>query len=438
MPNLIEKKDQFAALHNLIINSNLGFRSDIEIKIFLEMLYKVLSGQEKGTKLFEVELFEAIDFTGGKQYNLIKQKLIDIKKIVFTPVDDEAKQCFHQYVIIPNAKIKNKKIYAKFESDFVDFINENRINFTKVPLLHVMPMQSIYSIKLYTMFLKEFSYRDIFEISLEKLRKLLNLDNHILSDVRDFKKRILNQAQKEFLLYANIKFRYESIKDWRVITGFKFYLSKSAPTDSKVLRLLDNSRLIKDNPELFASEIMKKHIPAEVAAQIKDEDPEKIIYYFEKAKKTKDINDHNFGRYLFGFIFADLDNFKLIKKEAVCKSKDVESENKADELIKKHLFKKSWKDAFEIKEKMGDDYIIACYEYTASRKRVKNFEDYFYKLILKAVKNPDLIKQKQKKTSVFIQTVTQKAESSKALNDEFDAEIEQIKKRVEEESKKWI
>ena len=113
--------------------------------------------------------------------------------------------------------------------------------FTQYKLANILSMKSKYSPRIYEILkCNEFKRQGYIEIEIEELRKLLKVDN-LYPLYADFKKRVLQQAQKELTKLSDISFEFEEIKTSRSVTSIKFLIKSNeakkgnAPKSKKVL-----------------------------------------------------------------------------------------------------------------------------------------------------------------------------------------------------------
>ena len=96
--------------------------------------------------------------------------------------------------------------------------------FTQYKLSNILSMKSKYSPRLYEILkCNEFKKQKYIEIDIYELRKLMRCDL-IYPLYADFKRRVIDQAQKELKNLSDISFDFEEIKTGRTITSLKFYI----------------------------------------------------------------------------------------------------------------------------------------------------------------------------------------------------------------------
>lgn len=96
--------------------------------------------------------------------------------------------------------------------------------FTQYKLANILSMKSKYSPRVYEILkCNEFKKQGYIEIEVEELRKLLKADN-IYPRYNDFKRKVLEQTQKELKRISDISFDFEEVKTGRKVTALRFYI----------------------------------------------------------------------------------------------------------------------------------------------------------------------------------------------------------------------
>jgi Protein involved in initiation of plasmid replication len=116
------------------------------------------------------------------------------------------------------------KVTLKFNPDLKPYMIQLKEKFTEYQLSNVLTMKSKYSPRIYEILkCNEFKKQKYTEIEVETLRKLLKAEN-IYPMYADFKRKVIQQAQKELNSLTDISFDFEEIKTGRKVTSIKFYI----------------------------------------------------------------------------------------------------------------------------------------------------------------------------------------------------------------------
>lgn len=115
-------------------------------------------------------------------------------------------------------------VTLKFSPDLKPYMLKLSNMFTQYKLANILCMKSKYSPRIYEILkCNEFKKQGYIEIEIHDLRKLLKAEN-IYPLYGDFKRRILQQTQKELKKLSDISFEFDEIKTGRSITSIKFYI----------------------------------------------------------------------------------------------------------------------------------------------------------------------------------------------------------------------
>ena len=102
--------------------------------------------------------------------------------------------------------------------------------FTQYKLGNILSMKSKYSPRIYEILkCNEFKRQGYIEIEIDDLRKLLKAEN-IYPKYNDFKRKIIEQTQKELSKLSDIYFDFEEIKTGRKVTSIRFFIKSKIPT----------------------------------------------------------------------------------------------------------------------------------------------------------------------------------------------------------------
>lgn len=96
--------------------------------------------------------------------------------------------------------------------------------FTQYKLANILSMKSKYAPRIYEILkCHEFKKQGYIEIDIDELRKLLKCDM-IYPLYADFKRRVIEQGQKELEKMSDISFNFEEMRLGRKVTSLKFYI----------------------------------------------------------------------------------------------------------------------------------------------------------------------------------------------------------------------
>ena len=150
-----------------------------------------------------------------------------------------------------------KVIELCFDPKLRPYLLELKKQFTVYKLSFIVQFQSAYTIRLYQL-LKQYQNIGHRTFELEALRLLLGIDTKLYPEFKEFKRRVLNQAKKEFEVDAasksDITFECEYVREARRIVQIKFIIISQKPkalnkTNSQPLIISKIVKLLEQIPE---------------------------------------------------------------------------------------------------------------------------------------------------------------------------------------------
>lgn len=218
---LVKKSNYF------IMNSSYDLSVE-EQKIILTLasMVKVEDEEFKRYKFNIAEFMNLIGVKNKQKYTQIPRITKQLMKKVF---EIEEGDMLIQIAWLSSVVYKKGRGYVELEFSprLKPYMLELNSKFTQYKLGNILMMKSKYSSRIYE-FLKcnEFKKQKMVEFSLDELRQLLKAENTYLL-YADFKRYVLNAAQKEINALTDISVEFEEIKKGRKVDKIKFYISKN-------------------------------------------------------------------------------------------------------------------------------------------------------------------------------------------------------------------
>lgn len=130
-------------------------------------------------------------------------------------------------------------VTLKFSPDLKPYMLQLKEKFTQYQLANVLTMKSKYSPRIYEILkCNEFKKQGYTEVEIDELRRLLKTEN-IYPLYADFKRKVIQQAQKELKALTDISFEFEEIKTGRKVTSIRFYIKSNTKPIDEVSATLD-------------------------------------------------------------------------------------------------------------------------------------------------------------------------------------------------------
>jgi len=213
----------------------------IKANSLIEAKYK-LSAREQKVLLFLISKLDSKSSNPGYVYQTHVDEIMQVLKDSGIKWGD-AYTCFTEIIMLLKSKPisiysegelimanwlgtvslveKSGVVKFSFDSLIAPFLFEIKKNFTKYPLKHVIKLRSTYSIRIYEL-LKQYAKLGERKFDLMELRQLLGIEDDLYPRFFDFKKRVIEPAQKEIAEHTDIAFTYLKIKQKRTIIGLVF------------------------------------------------------------------------------------------------------------------------------------------------------------------------------------------------------------------------
>jgi|TARA_R110002049_G_C9167982_1_gene561633 plasmid replication initiation protein len=126
-------------------------------------------------------------------------------------------------------------IKIMFSHDIMPLITRLDKRYTEYDLIQISDLKSIYSLRVFEMFMQWIGNRNPPAIKLEDFRERLGLADNQYETMSDFKKRVLNPSLAEINLKTNIEASYEQEKEGVKIVGFRLISKYKKPIKNKVI-----------------------------------------------------------------------------------------------------------------------------------------------------------------------------------------------------------
>ena len=243
----------------------------------------------------------------------------------------------------------------KFDPDLKPYLLQLKREFTKSRLLILTQFQSIYSIRIYQL-LKQYKKIGHREFRIDEFKEILGLKKTQYPAFKDFRRRVLNQAKKEFekkdkagRCQCDLTFQLEIIREGRKIAKLKFII-----IPQKYIIPLDAVDQQNEEPEpQQAPQTVKEQLVyygiSEKQAdgflnQMRETEVLDILAYYSDLLKSGQVKNTN-GAYLA----------KLLREGATVKSSYEKDKETEEELRKKQReFERKQKELEELAQKKAE------------------------------------------------------------------------------------
>jgi len=167
------------------------------------------------------ELVEMLDI--DINYAVVRDRCRNLLKR-FVEIETEEDWIGYQWFSLVHYKKKEGKLKLRINDELKPYLLRLKKEFTRLVTKQVMQFRSVYSIRIY-MLCKQYQSIGKRKLELKELRKKLGIDLGQYIKYNDFKKRILEHAQKEINELSDIEIEFEEIKQVRKVTEILFFIN---------------------------------------------------------------------------------------------------------------------------------------------------------------------------------------------------------------------
>ncbi|UZR99922.1 replication initiation protein [Chondrinema litorale] len=312
---------------NYLVNAEYNL-SPIEMKIIYLMAMQVKKGDED-FKTYRMRIRDFQDIVGVDSDALyvrmeeIVQRLM--KRIVRVRHDNGD---LDQFPFLARASHKNKKgiIELKFAPDLKPHLIDLKERFTSFYDYNVLSLKSTHSMRIYEL-LKQYEKIGYRVEKVARIKQMLGIETKYRS-YNYFKKRVIEQAQKDLTNHCDISFVFSEIKEGRKVDSIKFVIKRQ-----KKIEFFNNRHWNPDEEhqalvsQMIEMGITEKEAAAFVREYSKAELEEKIQYTKDRFKEGKIRNS---GAYLKTLIIDEVEVVSPIEKELA--ESELEKKTKQEEI----------------------------------------------------------------------------------------------------------
>ena len=228
---------------------------------------------------------------GGKEYQIFTAAVDECLKTVIsieTGITAKGKKSWEKFQWFDHAKFNAETgiCTMRFSKELADFLKEFKKVYSKINLSDIGKLQSKYGIRIFEL---ARSYSSLegkdgnpentwyFERSLQEIRKIFELPANMYPEIRDFRKRVIEEPVKEINNAGiGLEIATESVKQGRKLAGIRFNCQQTArklPAKRGRKKKADTTQLelpnipTADQTERFEKELehLKELYPAEFA-----------------------------------------------------------------------------------------------------------------------------------------------------------------------------
>jgi len=220
-----------------------------DLKLFKLIISKVNSQNILFDEFYEITSNELKELNINPKH-LYNTVLTSLKKLanVYMKIESEKKDEIKEVGLIQNNftfKKYSSKFYISFHQDMKDYLLDIQEKYTRYPLEDILNLKLKHSLKLYE-YLKSISFNELI-ISLEKLKKRIDIPNESYDKYGIFKQKVLEPVLKEINEKTSINVKYEPIKDGRKVVKIKFTIERKKIQKNNLIEIITTKETNQDN-----------------------------------------------------------------------------------------------------------------------------------------------------------------------------------------------
>ena len=217
-----------------------------------------------------------------KNKNIYAQVAAVTRRLMRRVIEIETldEQRFLQIHWISSAEYHRGKGYVDlcFDPKLKPYLLHLKDQFTSIALQYAIQLRSVYAIRIYEL-LKQYQRLKQRTLAVAELRRMLAIDEHKYTLIKDFRRRVIDIAQREINAKTDLCFEYDPIKTGRKITHFRFRIAANVPTPPPAVA--DNQERAKLVRHLEAHGVT----PAEAGRLTASYAPERIAWHLAELQR---------------------------------------------------------------------------------------------------------------------------------------------------------
>jgi len=206
-------------------------------------------------KINRNDLLDIAGLDARRDFRHIKNACKSLNEKVLVFVDNEGKE-FKTSSFITESELKNGELKLGFYGRVIPFFNKLKKRFTSYDLLQTKQFTGKYTIRFYEL-IKQYEKIGKRKIAIETLRKMFQLEHKYLV-YADFRRSVINSAQKELKEKSDLYFEYKQNKEGRNIASITLTIKlNSSSIDKKYYLQRVNDYLASQSVNDFYKDLIK-------------------------------------------------------------------------------------------------------------------------------------------------------------------------------------
>lgn len=183
-----------------------------------------------------------IDYNQGTNYKMVRDTLKSLrdKSVIMTLPDGTDTSVSWINKFWSNKGSGRAKI--RFDEDIAPYLFDLLENTTRFELLNILPMKSKYSVRMYEL-CRSWARLGSHTYKIDELRKLLFISENELVNYKDFRRRVLEVAQKEINELTDLLVYFEPKYKGKKVVQVRIHLKEKTPLERSIIQKNSNNKL---------------------------------------------------------------------------------------------------------------------------------------------------------------------------------------------------
>ena len=228
---VIPNEKALVTKHNKLIQAK--YSLTLQEKRLIYWLISEISPDDGDFKPYRVSVKELTTFLGMENNNRIYQQMAQVTERLMRRVmkiEEPENESLLQVAWVSSARYHLGKgcVDISFDPQLKPYLIQLKSHFTSIELRYAIHLQSVYAMRIYEL-LKQ--YRKIGErvLPIVELRDMLGILPQKYQYINDFRRYVIDIAQREINTKTDIRFDYSELKQGRRITEIRFVVSSNTP-----------------------------------------------------------------------------------------------------------------------------------------------------------------------------------------------------------------
>jgi Initiator Replication protein len=269
--------------HNKLIQAK--YSLTLQEKRLIYWLISEIKPEDGDFKPYRVAIKELTAFLGLENNNRIYQQMAEVTERLMRRVmkiEEPENKSLLQVAWVSSARYHLGKgcVDISFDPQLKPYLVQLKNQFTSIELRYAIHLQSVYAMRIYEL-LKQ--YRKIGErvLPIAELREMLGIEAHKYQYINDFRRFVIDIAQREINGKTDIRFDYFELKQGRKITDIRFVIAANTPAPEPEAVPAELPGATKLTRQLEAHGVGS----TEVARLLADYDAERITWHIGELER---------------------------------------------------------------------------------------------------------------------------------------------------------